>query len=54
MVSEFFQVKTAAMVTKSTETVNSCQYISILLYFLTLRIFYFFLNMELYGHNSNW
>ena len=51
----FFQVKIAAMVAKSRETIKSCQYFSILSYFLNLRIFYFFfLNMELYGHNSNW
>ena len=54
MVSEFFQVKIVAMVTKSRETINSCQYFSILSYFLTFTIFYFFLNMEVYGHNSNW
>ena len=49
-----FQVKVAAMVTKSKETINSCQYFSVLSYFLTLRIFHFFLDMELCDHNSNW
>ena len=57
-------MKIAAMVTKSRETINSCQYFSILLcFFLTLRIFYFFLTWsymvitqngrkKLWGHHA--